>query len=196
MYEEQGLHLNLPNDLFNGRLRTLETEQGSISIASPAPEDEILDLQSRWISIEGCLSVIGLYGADTLTMLRYGKPRGGPLRSLRVEEIAWYLRRGSHWTAPNTVVLDVAWIVVASIGSDTTRELARSSRNSRLNLGEEGLRGVRVHGQDGRDYVVAANFADEARTMPTVEGKDIRGAGVEERKNIRLMPGEAKVFVA
>ena len=68
--EVKCLHFNLPNDLFNNFQRRLTTATGPLSLHSPATSDQILPLASTWANVEDRLGIIGLYGADNLSIHR------------------------------------------------------------------------------------------------------------------------------
>jgi hypothetical protein len=76
LWELKGLHLNLPNDLFNGFQRSLHTATGTLLLQSPPAQDEILPLGSAWVNIDDRLGVLLLDGAPRAA----AQPLGGPPR--------------------------------------------------------------------------------------------------------------------
>jgi hypothetical protein len=198
--EAKGLHLNLPNDLFNGFVRRLDTDKGEVVLQSPAERDEVLELGSRWAHIDGRLGVVGLYGDDQLVVHRSPRRRGGRYASLYVEEICLGCALGLRAVPPDTVVLDVGWGVLSGATVDQTRLFAGGS--SAIDTGDTELRAVRVRGLDGRGYVVLANFAGKERecSVRSLVGRmaDVRdliaGETVKRRAGIRIGPGQVCVF--
>jgi hypothetical protein len=138
---------------------------------------------------------MGIYGADSLTLIRHSRPRGGPLRSLRIEEIAWYFRRGVCDTPPAELVLDVGWMIVSSVDASTTREMTDSNQACALDLESESLRAVRVRGRDGKIYVVVANFSEDRCSVPLGARLDLIGGDRGGAEEVLLPAGEARVFV-
>ncbi|NLD73308.1 MAG: hypothetical protein GX649_11395 [Chloroflexi bacterium] len=204
LVECKGLHLHLPNDLYNGFRRTLATAQGEVVLESPAPEDGVLPLGGRWANVEGKVGVVGLYGAEELAVSRARGRRGGKYDSLYVEEICWpaAVTRGAHSVDAGATVLDVGWAVLSSADAGETARCAGDAEA--LALEGELLRGVRVVGQDGKHYAVLANFAQEPRVAPVRQalgdaapGRDL-ASGVEytsEAGDIPLGAGAARVLV-
>ena len=193
----QGMHLNLPNDLYNRFKRTLTTRHGHITLKAPATAEKALCLDSRWANIDGKVGVLGLYGAETLAVARAAKRRAGQYPSLYVEEIAWFMQRGLKVFDSDSVIFDVGWAVASSIDARTTRRWARANRAAAVETDSPDLRCVRVRGLDERDYVVLANFgAKESRTALPVERDLATGKTVAGRTNITIGSGKAKVFQA
>ncbi len=94
--ELKGLHLNVPNDLFNGNRRTLHTAAGRRQVRAPARRDALLPLGSRWANVDNRLGVALLYGGDGLALDRSARRRGGKYESLGVDEIVLAAAPGLH----------------------------------------------------------------------------------------------------
>jgi len=195
-HEAQGMHLNLPNDFYNRFERRLATSHGNIILKAPAQE-YVLNLDSRWANIEGRIGVLGLYGAETLAVVRAVRRGAGPYPSLYVEEIAWFLKSGLTAFGAHSVIFDVGWAVASSVDAETTRGWAQANRAAVMDTGSANLRCVRVHGFDKRDYIVLANFGEaEARAELPVERDLAAGEIFTGQEVITIGPGEAKVFLA
>ncbi|HWL54077.1 MAG TPA: hypothetical protein VNQ90_16665 [Chthoniobacteraceae bacterium] len=164
----KGLHLNLPNDLYNGFQRRLETGAGPLTLEAPAPREERLDLGSRWACIEGELGVVGIAGAEELSIHREPLRRGGTFESLHVEEVCFPAEVEPRLVAPGTVVLDAAWAVLSGADATETAGVAAGAVavETGPSLHESGLRGVRVPGADARHYTVLVNFGAEPVLLP------------------------------
>lgn len=156
--EVKGLQLNLPNDLYNGFRRLLEVEGGQVELCSPPERDEAVPLGSRWACLAGRVGVIGLYGADELVVDRAQRRRGGRFQSLYVDEICFHHVKGTHAVDADRVILDVGWQVIASADTGRTRQAAGAAKVAALP--GEWLRAVDVRGQDGRRYLVVANWSE------------------------------------
>ena len=68
----KGLHLNVPNDLFNGFTRQIHTAAGTRTLSSPPERDESIRLDGRWANIDGKVGVVALYGGDNLVIVDEG----------------------------------------------------------------------------------------------------------------------------
>lgn len=153
-----GLHLNVPNDLLNGQRRQLATARGAVDLIAPVAEDQVLALGSRWATIDDRLGVVGVYGAEELVVVRHRQRLGGKLRSLRVEELCFGHQEGPMTVDDGQELLDIGAVVVCGDAGQTQAVVAEQEATSHPDL-----RVVRVRGQDGRTYRVAANLgADEA----------------------------------
>jgi hypothetical protein len=154
MWELKGLHLNLPNDLFNGFQRTLYTPKGAIRLPSPAAQDETLRLDDSRVNVDDRLGLLLLYGAPELLLSRSVARRGGKYRSLYVEELCSHAFSGQQRVSPGSVLLDIGFAVLA--GASAVQTAARSGGALPFDLPD--LRGVWVQGADGVRYSVLANF--------------------------------------
>lgn len=158
----KGLHLNIPNDLYNGHNRTLATAAGVVNLTSPAAQDEVVSPGSRWACVEGRLGVIGIYGAETLAVSRSAVRRGGAYRSLYVDELCWPCVVEPQWADAGAILLDVGWAVLSGADAEATGALARDVRVAALPPPAPDVRAVSIMGADGRRYLVVANFGMDA----------------------------------
>ncbi len=156
----KGLHYNLPNDLFNGFERTLYTANGCVKLVSPAEKEGAIPLQSPWANVENRLGLVGLYGAETLSLHRSRERRGGPLESLFVEEICHPLHIGPMRFEAGEIILDTGWAVLSGVDAESTRSFSDQHRSCLLETGLPEVRVLRVLGAEGRPCVLAANFGD------------------------------------
>lgn len=161
--EIKGMHLNVPNDLYNSMSRTLQTEQGQQIFQSPARLNQLLNLNSRWACIDQTIGVVGLYGATSLSLDRSTSRRGGAYQSLHVDQLCWHA--DNHTAAYNAhqTILDVGWRVMASVDSDTTKRLAQPDafEVEHQDDAQDNLkRSVVVLGCDDKRYRVQADFGE------------------------------------
>jgi len=168
----KGLHLNIPNDLYNGFARTLATASGPLTLTSPAPGDELIALSSRWACVDGRLGVIGIYGATTLALSRAATRRGGAYHSLYVDELCWPGHIGSQWADPGATLLDVGWAVLSGADERMTRTFAEESRTRPLTLAWPDVRGVTIVAADDQTYQLIANFGPETVCIPVTAPDD------------------------
>jgi len=165
--EVKGMHLNLPNDLYNHFRRRITTRRGELTIESPGPEDHIIHLGEPWANVEGRIGIVGLYGAREIAVHQTTTRRGGPYESLYVDEICWHCEVETAAVDPGKTVLDVGWAVLSGIDVERTQRFAQLALTAPTS-GHPQVRGVRVKGFDGVQYVVLANFAGQAEEYPVI----------------------------
>ncbi len=163
----KGLHLNIPNDLYNGFVRTLTTASGRITLTSPAAQDALLNLDSRWACVDGRLGVVGIYGAETLAVSRSATRRGGAYHSLYVDELCWPGCGGPRWADAGATLLDVGWAVLSGTDARLTRAFASEDRLRPLPPTWPDVRGVTVVAADGQTYQLIANFGADTVHIPS-----------------------------
>ncbi len=191
-HEIKGLHLNLVNDFYNENRRILTVASGIITLDAPAACDEVIDLDSRWLNVEGRLGVAGLYGARTLQVHRSPAPRAGStpmLCSLNVEEINWHCDVGMIDANPGEVILDAGWAVLSGADASQTRRFAELCEAS----AGDGLRSLIVHGLDGVRYVFAANFSQREIGQTGIEIL-ARSTALDGEGGAALSPGHARLW--
>jgi hypothetical protein len=161
--EVKGLHLSLPNDLFNGFRRELQTEGRTVILQAPAGQAYILDLASPWVCIEGRVGVVRLYGEESLTVDRVPDRRGGRYGSLYTEQICLGCSAGVRALDPETAIIDCGWAVLSGADLEQTRSCACDSMQ--LDIAGALARGVRVRGAD-RWYAIVANWGSDSVLCP------------------------------
>ncbi len=199
----KGLHLNVPNDLFNGFSRRFVSATGMRELTSPPAAGEVWHLDSRWANIDNRVGVVGLYGADQLVVDRAPQRRGGKFQSLYVEEVCFRHHVGNLALPPDSLLLDVGWAVLASATAEETERFARQAHLLPTHCIAVATRGVRVMGMNGRWYAVLANLS---RTQQACAAADLLGEGatatdlvsgarLRSGETICLEPESARVFV-
>lgn len=165
----KSLHLNVPNDLFNGFARRIYTADGALTLTSPPEHDAAINLGSRWANIDGKIGVVALYGGDHLVIDRSAQRRGGPYHSLFVDEICLQsdtqlVRRGR-----GEVLVDAGFAVLSDVDAETTAAVT----GGRIDFAHSDVRGAWVTGADGKCYALVANFGQE-HVEVTVWGHTIK----------------------
>ncbi|MDZ4197762.1 MAG: hypothetical protein U1E27_00590, partial [Kiritimatiellia bacterium] len=172
------LHLVVPNDLFNGFERKVSSESGSLRLNSPPAQDEVLELKSRWLNVDGRLGVLALHGGCDLRIHRSAVRRAGKFGSLFVEEVCLHSRSGMERCAPGQVLVDVGFAVLSGASARETAGV----RGGVLPGLPETCRGIWVDGADGKRVVLTANFGLEKQVL------EVSGLKVE------LAAGEARLL--
>lgn len=162
-HEVKGLHLSIPNDLFNNFKRTLTSAAGEIELHSPAKATETVNLESRWACVDGRLGVIGIYGADSLCVHRVPHRRGGKHGGLYTEEICFpCLTELTSWDK-GAAILDTAYVVLSCAGPEKTKTVAETIVADKTEPSGT-FRAVFITGADGRRYRIEVNLAHKKNT--------------------------------
>lgn len=172
------LHLNIPNDVYNGYSRRIHTGNGIIDLSSPAEKDGIVDTESLYLNVDGVLGVVAIYGGESLKIDRSVTPRGGRYENIRVEEICLNIESNAKRWAFGDIIADIGFAVIAGADPDQTA----SFRCEQLSFEVPRVRGVKVTGMDGNDYALIANFSDDPAEVKACDRK------------LKLDPNQAKVI--
>ncbi|WP_052361130.1 hypothetical protein [Geminisphaera colitermitum] len=198
----KGLHLNVPNDLFNDYRRQLHTAAGGLTLTAPATQEELRPLNSRWVNIDNRIGAVGIYGPDTtqntLTLHRAPHRRAGAMRSLHVEHICWPCEFGPKKFEAGEVILDAGWASLASVDAAQTAAFSRAhdaaAAHIRIDNSTTTIRALRVTGQDGRAWIFAANFGGQPATLSAAQlGLANKTGGIP---SIVLDAGHARLLAA
>lgn len=186
----QDLHLVIPNDLFNGGRRTLHREGGRTLLRSPPKNDEILEVNSRWVNIDGRLGVVALRGGDRFRVVRSSQRRAGRYQSLYTETLCLHCRNEVTRCRPGEVLVDIGAAVVSGIGAAATSKIAGGS----LTFTQPGVRGIWVDAADGKRYALLANFSSQEQT-PMLAGKPMGlKPGTALVRTLALLQAKAGAF--
>jgi hypothetical protein len=192
----KGMRFNLVNDLYNHFSRALLTSQGSQVLQSPPPQNEILPLASRFACIDGRQGLVGIYGAESLTLQRSSTRAAGAYHSLYVEEISYVSRQGPFWADPSEVILDCGWAVLSGAGGERTQQASASAATYTGSL--PGVRLASIVGADHHTYLLAANFNQQpASLLPSVSLPEGVWQDLISNQPVHalvLQPGEAKLL--
>ena len=172
--EVKGLHLLMPNDLFNGKRRTYYGHKGASLIEGAGGVAEIVPMGSTWINIDDRLGVVAVYGADELFIRRPGRRQIGLKEKavnaglegmLYADEICAPCEIGLKSMDPGQVLVDAGFVLQAGCNHMDTASLSAACSSSDC-LRKGLLRTVRVRGADGHMYLLAANFGDRSEAIP------------------------------
>ena len=169
----RALHLNLPNDCFNGSRRRLATARGGFDLAA-GEEDGVIDLGSRWAQLAPGLACIGLTGGTALGIDRSRVRRGGAYRSLHVEEVGWGAWHGTRRIQPGSDLIDASWLVRCAGDAAEAAALAAGNADAGIPAGPD-ARAVRVVLPDGRCFILALNLVASPVTIAAIGGRILGG---------------------
>jgi hypothetical protein len=162
----KGMQFNLPNDLYNDYTRELITDAGKSTFTSPPLKEECISLSGKWANIENKIGLVGLYGAENLTIHRHPNRRAGALQSLFVEEICFPGVIKTKKVEANEIILDAGWAVISSVDAKTTKYFCKAQQKVLLGRESENVRAVRIEALDGNIYYVIANFGGTKVSVP------------------------------
>lgn len=169
----KGIHLNIPNDVFNGFERTYYTVHGATRLRGAQTTETILNMNSDWVNVDDKLSLVNIYGGD-LKLYRPDHRQIGIKKDIAVEgngsgdigmlycdELCAPVRHERFACDRGTPLLDNGFVVMAGVRHEKTAAYAKENNVTRLSFGtEKALRGVLVRGADGVRYALLANFDD------------------------------------
>lgn len=181
----KGVHLIIPNDVFNGSRRVYYTDAGSIeaapAAAAPVAGPAVLDAASSWINVDDKLT-LSIPSGDNLRVVRPAERqitiRDKPFEigSLAADELCSPVVADTRAYSDGQPVLDVGFVV--RVGEDHETAERREAAGADRVLRGEGFRGVLATGRDGREYLLLLGVADSA------------GADAAREATIRI-PGRA-----
>lgn len=146
-----GLNLGIPNDVYNGATRVLQTADGTLSLGTMPTTRGLLEL-GRQVTVDGVLTVRSL-DERGLQLIRTPVPGGGPLQSLRVETLAMGAVQGSRYVPPRTTIIDAAYLLHVGDQRTVPRTVTLA--------GAGPVRAWHVESPGGRSFTVVVNTSLE-----------------------------------
>ncbi|WP_309120272.1 hypothetical protein [Paenibacillus sp.] len=207
------LHLQIPNDLFNGGRRSLHAESGSWVIEGAGhPREETLSLDSAWANVEDAIGVVAVYGGE-LRLYRPGRRTIAPKRyadrghddglgTLYADALCIDAELGLARREAGEPYFDVGAVVRSSETHDVTRAFAAGGGAVAVRCGAAALRAVAVRGADGAGYLFVWNVTDVAveteLSLPYGSGL-LSELGTEahreaDGRRIQVEAGDARLF--
>jgi hypothetical protein len=173
----QAVNALLPNDLWNGNRRSYVWEDGSKDCSGGAANDEeYIQTKSPWICCDNRIGFALIGDGLTFSLYHPGRRQIGLTKHDAWEDGPGYLacdelgvgrRAGLHEVPRDCNLADLAFVVVAN---GRPKPLQRVVQTARRLVSEGDLRMVEVPGQDGRNYLIAANFGDATLAVPIPQG--------------------------
>jgi hypothetical protein len=212
----RGLLLQMPNDLFNANVRRYYTENGAMELQGVGSSQELRRLNSRWLNVDGKLSVIHAYGSEGLAIHRPGYRQIGlkryPGRSysdelgmLYADEIVTEFVDELTGFTPGSVLLDSGAVLQSGVDHVYTQQWVERDNVEQYGIqvhspGAE-VRSMAARGADGHMYVLLAQFGDSAVEviveMPADGSLRELASGVRMTggSEVKLQPKQARLFV-
>ncbi len=165
LFHTRTINLMLPNDVFNGHMRTYAGDNFQAILQSYPSQDELLDTHSRTLVVDGTLAVSLAYGAESLKIKRFAAQ---PVQN-------YHARRLTSLYADAICAESLGWRrclrgeVVADTGVVLTACPDGVPATAERMETEGLLRAVKVHGTDGKTYLFAVNFGTAPTSLPFAE---------------------------
>jgi len=167
-----GVKLEVPNDLFNGGDRTYTTGSGSVVLQALEGSPETVSLDSRWVSVEDRIGLLGVYGADTWSLFRRGARTGGYAGSILTDSLCFPARTDLHAVYGPRTLLDNGCLVLSGVSAEETAAVYGRRQARRLAAGPH-CRVMAAPGRDGESYLLAANFGQSPQTVALAAGPSV-----------------------
>ena len=177
----KGLLLQIPNDVFNGNLRTYYTAKGKMTIDGYGSKEEQLDLEGSWINIDDCLSVMKCYGDAPISLYRPGTRqiqitnRLPDTGSLYADEICCPCRRELHSAGKGDPLFDIGFLLRTGDNHVKTEEYARLRGKLTFSVkGDSDTKAVFCQGADGKAYLLLADMGPEVAGRQTQQTTELK----------------------
>ena len=176
---------------------------GSVDLAGAIPADNQLHIRSGWVNIADKLGIIGLWGGAGFMLHQLKRRTPGevwtrprpevlwPEESLTADELFFGYENhrsepgGGHLMPRGSMIRDVGFAQVTQLAADQTAGLATSVLKTQLRTRQGLVRGAVVAGQDGQEYLLAANFDTQENALP-LGGREVAWRVVSEAMPARF----------
>ena len=195
LVESAGITLNIPNDLYNGRKRTISSADGDMLLAGGdlVNKKEIISL-GNYASADGKIAVASV---EPLTLVRrekrqIGLAEPGYTGTLYCEELSSSYNGERRYAARGEEIFSASFAV--SLGNiDDAKELYNSLDASN----DSELYRISAIGADGKRYMLVANFSEteseiDPENLHTGDMIDLAEGKIAEK--CTLSSGEAKIY--
>jgi hypothetical protein len=193
--ETAALTFNIPNDIYNGSLRTIVYDKGEITLHGG---DLVREFETReignYVSADGKIAIAS---AEPMTLVRREKRQIGlkenpDIGTLYCEEICSSYNRGKKTFGRGEEIFSAHF--AASVGGDgRARALSKS-----LSVYDEGdIRSVSAVGADGKRYLLIGNAGDKTVSFDVKKaygGNALPLNGTDTVENVTLGAWEAMLL--
>jgi hypothetical protein len=160
-----GLHLNLPNDLFNNFTRKIESSSEQLTLARHAASEGDVSIPADRIILDGRIGVAGIYGGSGFQIVRPEQRTAGRFRSLFVETLFYGGREEAFIAEAGEIVIDAAWQVASHAETLEKETFLNHLPASRVAWPVSHGRAVQVTGLDQQLYRLFVNFGETDVTL-------------------------------
>jgi hypothetical protein len=166
----QGLLLHIPNDLFNDNSRRYYYEDGMQVINGVGSKEELIDIDSPWVNVDDLLSVIKVYGDDSLKLHCPGRRQIGlrnrifedTMGMLYADEICCPYYKGLMDVNPGQIIYNTGFIVQSNVDHKFTKDYSALGCCSELRINENlpEISVIKAIGADKRTYILVSNMGE------------------------------------
>ncbi len=175
----EGVKLEIPNDVLNGGRRHYGCASGQLVLAAYQGPPQIICLDSLWASIEDRIGLVGIYGANAWHILQRGRRIGGhAIGNILTDTFCFQICTSPCDIQGPAIVLDNGCAILSSVDAAGTRRLCEGGvrvlacHTDDFTSVANGCRAVKVRGQNGRDYILVANFGpDDVEVILETDGE-------------------------
>ena len=157
----KGLLCNIPNDIFNDKIRNYQTKTEKIEMAGCIDTEETLKTGGHFINIDDKLEIQLIYGADELSIRRPGRRQimildqytftyGRSGGNLYCDEICAPCITERKDYEKNTTLFDIGFAV-----STTSASVSKARQ---LKTSHKKVKAVTIKGANGKKYIFIVNF--------------------------------------
>jgi hypothetical protein len=199
----KGIHVHVPNDLFNGNHRTYFVSDMQHEVVGNSGQQEIVPLYSSWINVDTVLGLTQVYGGDMLRLFRPGErqiglknyPNSKNWRAggmLYTDEICSPCITHTQTVPPETALVDTGFAVQTNVSKEHTEAFSKQTKV----LHEQGssFRAVLIPGASGETFMLAGNPAES----PVTENIAVEGTAICDlvtNKRIPVKEGIAEIGI-
>lgn len=211
----KGIHLLVPNDIFNGGIRRYASGTGVFELNGNPGKEKIINL-GPWVNIDGNLSVVKISGDEDLTIFRPAARHIGlktfpaeenplPGGMLYADEICSPCVTGIRDFNPCESIYETSFMVRAGMNAQETERYAKKAVFFSLKT-PGGVHAAGCEGADGVFYALVSNFGEKeqiaelelpgcttAKDAATGEEYAARSSG---RITVKVKAGEAVLLRA
>ncbi|QGQ98390.1 hypothetical protein EHS13_27635 [Paenibacillus psychroresistens] len=181
----RGLHLHVPNDVYNQYSRKYTTDSNIIDRDGQSTEERYDAFDSNWLNIDNQIGVgraygpkLGLYcpGQSNIHLKQYPwVDQSMDVGLLRTDQIVQEFSNTLQAVDEGQTILDNGFFILANADSQQTAMASASSIQSKLlvQASSEGVRWMTVNGADGLHYAIIANFSDKPVEFQMSTGNEL-----------------------
>ncbi len=162
----EGMHYNLPNDLFNHFKRTVQGSMQDWVFDDSNRSGQTTHLPSARLLVESRIGLTGIYGGNGFGLKHPVERAGGRFKSLYTDVLTFGGRAERFLAEPNADVIDCGWAVETAAGRIARGAFFDKSMPRALQWEAARSRAVEIIGWDGETYRLFSNFSSAEQAIP------------------------------
>ncbi len=162
MLLNEGMCLNIANDIFNDNARELSCEEAHYELPGPGCPREEMIINSHWINVDDMLGVVALDGQERFTLLIDGERRAAG-HSLCYHELLHPSIKRTRKLYTEALIEDSALALLTAIDSEETACWSGRHIGPSLNTGQ--ARVLTIRGANDTWFLVAIGYDSEEQEL-------------------------------